>query len=220
MFDGYLARCYSLTCYNSRAVLEATSDGYRMRRKSYCYRLVLVLLLIVVFITGCASWEQGTRPNQSSLTEEEFKSLLTVQDVKHVLVSEVELNTRFYNYKEMAESVDPQQVVAIDSFYGLSFQTGDGMKSMTLAVIDFDSSSSAEQHFQKVKTESELERMQEPIGNDSFVKQLNSDGMGSIIIFLKGDRLVQLHTAMPVGEYPIVDLSGLEELANKVDRKL
>ena len=191
-----------------------------MARKSYFYGLLLVLLLSAVLVAGCASQEQETQPNQSSLTEEEFKSLLTVQDVQQVLVSQVELNTQFYNYKEMAESTDPQQVVAMDSFYGLSFQTRDGMKSMTLTVIDFDSSSSAEQHFQKVKTESKLESMQEPIGDDSFAKQLNSEGMGSIVIFLKGDRVVQLHTAMPAGESPIVDLSGLEELANKVEGKL
>ena len=191
-----------------------------MARKSYFHGLLLVLLLPAVLAASCASQEQETQPNQSSLTEEEFKSLLTVQDVQQVLVSHVELNMQFYNYKEMAESTGPQQVVAMDSFYGLSFQTGDGIKSMTLTVIDFDSSSSAEQHFQKVKTESKLESMQEPIGNGSFAKQLNSEGMGSIVIFLKGDRFAQLHTAMPVGESPIVDLSGLEELANKVEGKL
>ena len=191
-----------------------------MARKSYFHGLLLVLLLPAVLAASCASQEPETQPNQSSLTEEEFKSLLAVQDVQQVLVSQVELNTQFYNYKEMAESTDPQQVVAMDSFYGLSFQTGDGMKAMTLAVIDFDSSSSAEQHFQKVKTESKLESMQEPIGNESFAKQVNSKGIGSIVIFLKGDKLVQLHTAMPVGESPIVDLRGLEELANKVEGKL
>ena len=137
-----------------------------------------------------------------------------------MLVSQVELNTRFSNNKEMAESVDPQQVVAMDSFYSLSFQTEDGMKCMTLTVIDFNSNSSAEQHFQKVRIESELESMQEPIGNDSYAKQFNSMGIGSIVVFLIGDKLVQLHTAMPVGESPIVDLTGLVELAKKVEGKL
>jgi len=100
----------------------------------------------------------------------------------------------------------------------LSFQTLDGMKGITLTAIDFDSSSSAEQHFQKAKTDSELESMQKPIGDDSL--QLNSEGIGSIVVFLKGDKLVQLHTAMAVGESPIVNLSGLVELANRVEGKL
>ena len=66
-----------------------------MARKSYFYGLLLVLLLSAVLAASCASQEQGTQPNQSSLTEEEFKNLLTVQDVQQVLVSQVELNTRF-----------------------------------------------------------------------------------------------------------------------------
>ncbi len=74
--------------------------------------IILVLLLSAVLVAGCASQKQENRPSQNSLTEEEFRSLLTVQDVQRVLVSQVELNTRFYNYKEMAESTDPQQVVA------------------------------------------------------------------------------------------------------------
>lgn len=191
-----------------------------MTRRSHLNGLLLVLLLPAVLAASCTNQDQENRPNQSSLTEERFKSLLTVQDVQQVLVSQVELNTRFANGEEMAESVDPQQVMAMDCFYSLSFQTNDGMKSMTLTLIDFDSSSAAEQYFQKVKAESELESMQEPIGNYSLAKQFNSQGIGSVVIFLKGDKLVQLHTAMPMGEFPIVDLSGLVELANKIEGKL
>lgn len=62
--------------------------------------------------------------------------------------------------------------------------------------------------------------MQEPIGNDSYARQFNSEGIGSIVIFLKGDKVVEIHTAMPVGESPIVNLSGLLELAKKVEGKL
>jgi len=153
---------------------------------------------------------------QSDLTEVGFKSLLTVQDVEQI--SQMQLHTQFYDYK--AQLTDPAQVANMDSFYGLSFQTEDGMKAMTLTVIDFDSTSSADQHFQNVKSESQWESMQEPIGDESFEAELNSEGMGSIVIFLKGDKFVQLHTAMPVGESPIVDLSGLVQLANKVDGKL
>ena len=152
----------------------------------------------------------------SDLTEAEFKSLLTVQDVEQA--SQMQLHTQFYDYK--AESTDPDQVVAMDSFYGLSFQTADATKAMTLMVIDFFSISKAEQHFQTIKSEPQWESMQEPIGDESLEAELNSEGMGSIVIFLKGDKFVQLHTAMPVGESPIVDLSGLEELANKVAGKL
>ena len=191
-----------------------------MTRKRYFLVLLLILSLSIVVVVGCGNEEQESQSGQGNLTEAEFKSLLTVQDVEQVLVSQIQLHTQFYDYKRMAESTDPDQVASMDSFYGLSFQTGDGMKSMTLIVIDFDSTSSADQHSDMVKTQSGLQVMQDSIGDGSFEKQLNSEGMGSIVIFLKGDKFVQLHTAMPAGESPIVDLSGLEELANTVDRKL
>ena len=194
-----------------------------MTRKRYFLGLLLVLSLSVVLVAGCGNDEQDSQHGQTSFTdlsEADFKSILTVQDVQQVLVAQGGLVTQFYDYKEMAESTDPQQVAAMDSFYGLSFQTEDGMKGLTLTVIDFDSTSSADQHFQNVKSEPQWESMQEPIGDESFEAELNSEGMGSIVIFLKGDKFVQLHTAMPAGESPIVGLSGLEELANKVDGKL
>jgi len=187
-----------------------------MSRKRYFLGLLLILSLSIVFVVGCGNEEQDSQSGQTNLTEAEFKSLLTLQDVEQV--SQMQLHTQFYDYK--AESTNPDQVAAMDSFYGLSFQTAAETKSITLTVIDFDSTSSADQHFQNVKSEPQWESMQEPIGDESFEAELNSEGMGSIVIFLKGDKFVQLHTAMPVGESPIVDLSGLEELANKVDGKL
>ena len=190
-----------------------------MGRKFY-FGLLIVLLLPVVLISGCIQQEEQVKPQESKLTEEQFKGLLTIKDVEKVLVSQVELNTKFYDYKKMAESEDPEQVAAMDSFYGLSFQTEDGMKAMTLMAIDFDSTSSAQQHFQKVKIESELESMEKPIGDSSFEKELGLEGIGSVVIFLKGDKVIQLHTTMPEGEKPIVDLKGLEELAKKVEEKL
>jgi hypothetical protein len=120
----------------------------------------------------------------------------------------------------MAESADPKQVIAMDSFFGLSFQTEDGMKAITLAVIDFNSTYSAQQHLQKVKIESELESMEMPIGESSYEKEFNSKDIGSIVIFLKGDKFVSLQTAVPDSEEAVVDLKGLEELAKKVKKTL
>lgn len=189
--------------------------------RKYCfYGLLLILLVPAVLLTSCADDEEETQLNQGGLTKEEFNSLLTVQDVQQVLAAQVELNTQFYNYKEMAESEDPEQVAAMDSFYGLSFETEDGMKSITLTVIDFDSTSSAEQYIQDKENESEWDSMQNPIGDESLEEQLNSEGMGSIIIFLKGDKCVQLHTTISSGDSPITDLNGLEELADKVEAEL
>ena len=191
-----------------------------MVRKHRYYVLLLVLIVSLIFFISCSNDESGTQATQDNLTEQEFKSLLTVEDVQQEMTSPIELDTIFYDYKEMAESVDPQQVVDMDGFYGISFQTEDGMRSVTLAVIDFDSTSPAGQHLQQAKSERAWNRMQKSIGDESYGVELNSNGMGSVVIFLKGDRFVQLHTAMPDGESPIVDLDALKELANKVEEKL
>lgn len=191
-----------------------------MVRKHRYYGLLLVLIVSVVFFTSCANDETDTQTDQDNLTEQEFKSLLSIDDVQQEMASEVDLDTQFYDYKEMAEAEDPQQVVNMDSFYGLSFQTEDGMRSMTLTVIDFDSTSSAGQRLQQGTQEGAWDSMQQSIGDESYRAELNSDGIGSMVIFLKGDKFVQLHTAMPDGESPIVDLDALEELAGKVEEKL
>jgi len=111
----------------------------------------------------------------------------------------------------------------MDSFYGLSFQTEDGMKAITLAAIDFDSQASAQNHFENVKSETQepsFDTMDPPIGDASAEVEVNAQGIGSMVVFIKGDKVVQLHTAQPNGEQVLTDLEGLENLAEIVEKKL
>ena len=45
-------------------------------------------------------------PSIETLTEENFRALLTIEDVQSYLTTEVALTTRLYGYKEMATSAD------------------------------------------------------------------------------------------------------------------
>jgi hypothetical protein len=187
-----------------------------MERKIY-FCLLLVLSLTIVSLSGCKAQSE----QEGIITEEQFKSLLTVQDIENLLVSGVELDVTFFDYKKLAESIDPQQVANMDSFYGLSFQTGGGISGLTFSVIDFDSQTSADNHFEKMKLDTPgLENMALPIGDTSAEVEVNAQGIGSIIAFTLEDRFVSFHTAMPEGESPIVDLSALEELARLVEERL
>ncbi len=169
-------------------------------------------LILVAMLVGCTA---------KGLTEERFKALLTVEDIEGVLTSIVALKTEFFDYKEMAESVDPAQVVSVDSWYGMSFDTEDGMKGLTFSIIDFGSETSAQDHFVKMIVETPgLETMSLPIGDISAEVEVNAQGVGSIIVFLKGRKRIQLHTAMPAGEEALVDLEGLEELMRIVESRL
>ncbi len=169
-------------------------------------------LILVTMLVGCTA---------TGFTEERFRALLTVEDIEGVLTSIVALKTEFFDYKKMAESVDPAQVVSVDSWYGMSFDTEDGMKGLALSIIDFDSQTSAQDHFEMMAAETlGLEIMSLPIGDTSAEVEVNARGIGSIIVFRKGGKVIQLHTAMPVGEEALVDLEGLEELVRIVESRL
>lgn len=187
-----------------------------IKRKFY-FGLLIMLALSVVFINGCIGQQKSEKSN---LTEENFKSLLTEKDVEKVLESQINITSKFSDFKKMTESINPDNVINMNSFYGLSFQTEDGMKGITFSVIDFDSISSAEQHFQKVINESELENMKTSIGDSSAEKEFNSQGIGSILVFKKENKVILLATTMPENEKPLTNLKGLEELAKIVDERL
>lgn len=161
-----------------------------------------------------------------TITEESFMTLLTAEDIRGVQTAEVPLTTRFFDYKAMAEGVDPAQVESIESWYGLSFEAAGGTKGMTFSVIDFNSTASASDHFEKMKSEMksegppEMQDMVPPIGDASIEVEANSQGIGSMLIFVKGDKVVSLHTAQPDDQEPLLSLEGLKELAQLVAGKL
>ena len=125
----------------------------------------------------------------------------------------------FLDYKAMADDVGSADNV--DSFYGLSFQTEDGVRGMTFSVGDFDSATSSRTHYGNMKSESPgIADMTPPIGDASAGVDLNAAGIGSILVLLSADTVVSLHTAQPDGQRPLVPLSGLEELARLVIDRL
>ena len=152
-----------------------------------------------------------------TVTEESFKTLLTEEDVRGVLTTEVALTTWFFDYKEMA-GADPAQVENMESWYGLVFEAANGTRGITFSAIDFDSASFAHDHFEKMKFEAPpgMRELIPPIGDTSVGVEVNFQGIGSMLIFINGDRLVSLHTAQSDDQEPLLSLEGLEELAKLV----
>ena len=119
----------------------------------------VVMWLIVVSVTSTSS--SGTAPEPVVVTsaessgtlavsEQTFSGLLTAGDVEQLLTAEVPLTTTFRDFKDMAENVDPAQVVSMDSWFGLTIET-DGDDGMTFTLIDFDSPTSADARFEKMR---------------------------------------------------------------------
>jgi len=161
----------------------------------------------------------------STITEEKIMTLLTEEDVRRVLTTQMPLTTRLYNYKEIA-GADAAQVENMDSWYGLVIGAADGNKGSTFSLMDFDSTASAQDHFEKMRSDMKSESppgMQEmvpPIGEASLEVELNAQGIGSMLVFLNGDKLVQLYTFQPDDQEPLLSLEGLEELAELVASRL
>ena len=155
------------------------------------------------------------------LTEDKFGDLITIEDVEKLLGVKVSLKAELRDFKEMAGRADPSQVEKMDSWYGMTIEAADGGPGMTFSVIDFDSKSSAEDHFVAVMSEtSVLRQMTPPIGDISGQVEVNAEGIGSMLVFSSGDKVVSMHTMQSEGQSPLVSLEDLEELAALVVSRL
>ena len=155
------------------------------------------------------------------LTEGKFRDLITIEDVEKRLSAKVSLKAELRDFKEMAGRADPSQVEKMDSWYGITIEAADGGPGMTFSVVDFDSQSSAEDHFVTVMSEtSVLRQMTPPIGLISGQAEVNAEGIGSMLVFMSGDKVVSMHTMQSEGEAPLVSLEDLEELAALVVSRL
>ena len=162
-------------------------------------------------------------PGPTFLTEEEFRALLTVQDIEPFLQDQDDLKaTQFIDLKQMLDQRGVQQMFPLDSGFSIFFVNGDETKSIRLGVFDMRSLVDATNQYEEVKasTEPELEVMIPPIGNASSQMEANADGIGSNVVFLRSDKLVTLHTGAPDGAEALTDLAGLRELARIIDRRL
>lgn len=162
-------------------------------------------------------------PGPVFLTEEDFRALLTVQDIEPVLREPADLKTaEFIDLKKMLDERGVQQMFPLDSGFSIFFVNEEATKSIRLGVFDMKSLVGATSQYEEVKanTEPELEVMIPPIGNASSQMEANADGIGSNVVFLRADKLVTLHTGVPDGAKALTDLAGLRELAKVIDGRL
>ena len=132
-----------------------------------------------------------------------------------------QLTTTYRDQKSAAAAVDPGQVEHMDSFQSLSFETEDRTRGLTLTTIDFDSEGAAVDHYGLVVSDGPgMLDIPDMIGDDSAYVEANEAGIGSMVVFKKGDWVVTLHTAQGRGISPLVDLEQLTELARKVADRL
>ena len=157
------------------------------------------------------------------LTGDDFRTLLAVEDIEPVLRERADLKTaELIDLKKMLDARGVQQMFPLDSGFSIFFVNESETKSIRLGVFDMKSLVGATSQYEEVKanTEPELEVMVPPIGNASSQMEANAGGIGSNVVFLRGDKLVTLHTGVPEGEDALTDLAGLRELARIIDERL
>ena len=160
-------------------------------------------------------------PASAPLTEDAFRELLTKEDVSALLASGETLDAEYRDFKEMAGRVDPSQVEHIESWYGLTVIIGDGSRAVSFSVVDFDSVSAAQAHYEQLKAATPgMRDMDPPIGESSVQVLINDRGLGGSLVFIVGDKVIPLHTAQPDGQPPLVPLEGIERLAELIASRL
>jgi hypothetical protein len=205
-------------------------------------RLWLVPILAVV-ILSIASCSDDSTPNEPTtgeaakaaptaepfgvvgviLTEEDFRSLLTLQEVEGVLKEKLTLKeSQFIDIKKLTDERGAQQTFPMDSGYSIFYVNEDESKSVKLGVFDLESLVAASNQYAEVKdlTHPDMEIMDPPIGHASAQMVANANGIGSNVVFLVSDLLVTLHTGMPDGTEPLTDQAGLRELAKLIEGRL
>ncbi len=155
------------------------------------------------------------------LSEEVISELLSVDDVARMADGNSAMLVEFRDGKAMAAGVDPTQVIAIESWITTSFRSIDPIRGLTFSVMDFNSSYTAQEHFDHVISETPgLIVMSEPIGDISANVVFNGAGLGSIVMYREGDLFLSLHTAQPVDVEPMMPVDGLVELARLIETRI
>lgn len=132
-----------------------------------------------------------------------------------------EINVGLQDLLAVAEAIDPSQVTGVKTWYAAVFQaTGAEDASVVLAVMHFQNSTGARRQFDVMLADSGKEMAADPIGERSATDRLDADGVGSILLVLKGDKVLALHTAFDPGAKPLVSHEGLLRLGRAAASRL
>ncbi len=164
---------------------------------------------------------QSPADPSSGMTEDEFVTLLTAEDISTILSARITLTAQTVDMREMAEGVDASQVETIESWYWLALGEAGADRGLSFSVMDFDSDDAALAQYGKVTSaDSGMFQMTPPIGYASAHVDVNAGGVGGVVVFVSGDKLVTLHTAQDDAFLPLVSLSAIETLAKVVAARL
>lgn len=199
--------------------LVAWRAAHRRSRINQVSRLATVGL----FLALCTAVLVACSNDKEPVTEEQFRSLLTADDILDLVDEDVTFETMFNDIRKAAAEVQSSLVASIDRAYALIFSTEDGTKGLTLTLTDFDSKDAAKEKYEQVKTATGPPPFTDmsPVIGDASVRLTRDDrGIGSIIMFIDGDRSVTVHTTLGAPVDPLISLDDLKKLAIMAEERL
>ena len=126
------------------------------------------------------------------------------------------LVSRTIEATESAQEDNPNIV----SICVVSHQTLDGSRALTLTAFKLDSIDSAESQFELVRESFSGDVTEGVVGPRSIKAVVNSAGLGSFVVLQNGVHFINIHTAMPEGEPPLLNVDQLVSLARTVIDRL
>jgi len=187
----------------------------------------LIIASVTIFSTS-----SGTAPEPVVVTsvkssdaltvsKQTFLHLLMAEDIEQMLPAEVSLTTSYRDLKELTGDVDPEKVVNIDSWFDLTIESDDSPNAITFALIDFDSPASASTHFEKMRSAKKaIPKVETSYSGSSYSVEMNFVTIGSMLVVVKGDKLISFQTVKPEDQPALFTLENLDELATLVVSRL
>lgn len=191
-----------------------------MHRSFIPASLIAIALFAVAACGGSSTPTSNATPGPTLAPAGNISTLLFPDEVT-ALAGGLRLTTHYRDQKSAAAAIDPAQVEHMDSFSSLTFTTEDNSRSLTLTTIDYDSEDAATDSLGLLTAGSSgVQDMPVTIGDVSAYRELNQSGIGSLVVFKKGEWAVTLHTAQADGVTPLVDIESIQALARTVASRL
>ena len=196
--------------------------GGVVRRSMARLKLVALIGLLAIGLMACGADEPTATPTPTAMQVPslfdpgEGAGLLSANQIQAWTAQPVEL-VDVLDVRAMAEAVDPAQVTDIQSWFAASYQTVGGEQSVSLSVMEFSASDAAWEQFLMLVEDGPFEPMDDRIGEGSAAVSVDASGIGSMVVFIAGAKVVTLHSTMPVGQpNTLIGLESLQELARLV----
>lgn len=150
----------------------------------------------------------------------ELAALLGLEDVLAVIGDDVALTVKLVDQQAIDDSEAPVPVDAIEKWGVVVFQSPGAGPAIVFSVMALVTEQDAQTVFFNAEREMSQQSVFTDLGGYHVAVEPNESGLGSLIMFVRGDRVITLSATLPSAGEPLTDLAGLTSLAKTVSQRL